>query len=190
MDTKDKAHEESATQPLPQIRAEPIDVTPDLIIANLTVGGSRVMKWPPDVVQLLKPGIINPNIIWPTTVMVTRIVLTIDPAPAQDPPQMLTSRVSLFGTGWNTGFPVALKWNNAWGFAGTSIPLPSATVDSQGFFAMDVIHQTVHRRHADFYWELNNQLVIVAQQRDQSGLIVRSAYERGIPPHVIWQWVP
>jgi hypothetical protein len=93
-------------------------------------------------------------------------------------------------SGWQTGVPVLLKWNNAWGFVGVSIPLPSATVDSQGFFAMDVIHQTVHRRHAEFYWELNNQLVLVAQQKDQNGLIVRSADERGILPHVIWQWVP
>jgi hypothetical protein len=190
MDAEGKGLEEFANQPLPKIRAEQIEVTPDLIIANLTLGGSRVMKWPSDVAQLFREGIINPNILWPTMIKVSRIVLIVDPAPGQDPPQLVTSRVSLFGAGWQTAFPVSLKWNNAFGFPGASITLPAATVSSAGFFALDVIHQTVHRRHADFYWDFNLQLVIVAQQKDQSGKIVLSADERGIPPHVIWQWVP
>jgi hypothetical protein len=190
MDNDSKALEEFARSPLPEIRAEPVNVTPELIIANLTLGGSRVMKWPPDVLGKIRPGILDPHVLWPTMVMVTRIVLIVDPAPTDDPPQTVWSRVSLFGAGWQTGFPVSLKWNNAWGFPGTSIPLPTAAVDSAGFFAMDLVHKTVHRRHTDFLWEYLNQLVIVAQQKNQSGQIILTADERGIPPHVIWQWVP
>ena len=148
------------------------------------------MKWPPDVAERIRPGVLDPSVTWPTMVMVTRIALTVDPAPGDDPPQTVWSRVSLLGSGWKTDLPVSLKWNNAFGFPGASIALPTATVDSRGFFGLDVVQKTVHRRHADFYWELNNQLVIVAQQKNASGMIVLDAYERGIPPHVVWQWVP
>ena len=48
--------------------------------------------------------------------------------------------------------------------------------------------KAVKRPAKDWYWEANNQLVLVAQQPMTGGL--RTAYQRYIPPHVLWQWVP
>src|SRR5262245_18621206 len=103
MEQDSKALEEDAYSPFPEIRAEPATVTPALIIANLTLGGRRVMKWPPEVAGKIRPGILDPHMLWPTMVMVARIVLIVDPAPTEDPPQPVGSRVSLFGAGWQTG---------------------------------------------------------------------------------------
>src|SRR5262245_44238962 len=127
------------------IRSEPVHVTPELIVANLTLGGSSV-RWPPQILTRLHHDVLDPHVKFPLTVKVTRIFLSIDPAPTADPPQTVWSRVSIFGGGWGHAFPVSLKWNNAFGFAGASIPLPPVTVDSGGFFRVDVVHKTVHRR--------------------------------------------
>lgn len=173
-----------------EISAHPVETTQEYLAKTLTVSGGRLRDLRGGFSEFFDPSRIEAALIWPTAIWATRIVLTVNPAPAEDPPQQVSSRVSFFGTGWEPGRPVSLKWNNAFGFPGASIPLPDAMPGSNGFFAIDVVHKTVHKRHGEFYWEFMNQLVIVAQQKAPSGQILRSADQRGIPPHVIWQWVP
>jgi hypothetical protein len=185
----DLAFAESVGSPLPEIRVKPFNVTAEMIGAALTVGERRVMKWPTSIVELFRPGITD-HVVWPTSVLVTRIMLSVDPAPGQEPPQTVWSDVSLLGLGWQPSLTVSLKWNNAWDFPGTSIALGDVVPDSHGFFGLEVAHKTVRRHPPDYEWSFMNTLVIVAQQKDASGKIVLNAEERGIPPHVIWQWVP
>jgi hypothetical protein len=180
----------STPTPYPEITAKPLEVTPELIASHLTIGGSRVMKWPPSAIEQFAAGQIDIHRWMPTTISVSRITLMVDPAPGAEPPQTVWSRVTIFGTGWDRNRPVALKWNNAWGFPGTSIPLPDAAPGPGGIFSMEVVHKTVHRRHSEFYWDHNLQLVLVARQTHPNGAPLLDAHQRGIPPHVIWQWVP
>jgi len=42
----------------------------------------------------------------------------------------------------------------------------------------------------DWVWEANAQLVLVAQQGPVGDPSFRTAHQRFIPPHVLWQWVP
>jgi hypothetical protein len=58
-----------------------------------------------------------------------------------------------------------------------------------GFLKVQTVRQTVKRPSKQWYWEANNQLVMVAQQHLGTPDKVE-ADQRGIPPHVLWQWVP
>jgi hypothetical protein len=103
--------------------------------------------------------------------------------------------VSIFGFGFEPGVAVKTKWNNAFGFpdngaGANSIQLQSPVPDSGGRFAFQVVHKAVERAAKDWYWEGNNQLVLVAQQPQSGSPILREAHQRHIPPHVLWQWVP
>ena len=171
------------------IRSETFEITPDLVAANLSFGGSQVMKLPGEMVSAVERIWLDPDFVWPTTVSVTRISLSVEPEPGSEPPEQVWSRVSILGTGWATDSPVSLKWNNAFGFPGASIALPDAQPGQSGFFGVDVVLKATPKRHPDFVWDYNNQLVLVAQQKASSGQIVRSADQRAIPPHVVWQWV-
>lgn len=186
---KDEHPEADALVRQLEISVHPVEITKEYLAKTLTISGGRIMDLTSPASEFFDPAHINLSIVWPTQILVTRIALTVDPAPGADPPQTVTSRVSFLGMGWEPGRPVSLKWNNAHGFPGASIALSDAMPGSNGFFAVDAVHKTVHRRHGEFYWDLNNQLVIVAQQKAPSGQILRYADERGIPPHVIWQWV-
>lgn len=173
-----------------KIELHPGEVTQDYLAKTLTISGGRIRDLHTlGGSEFLDPSRISISVLFPTAIYVTRIMLSVDAAPAEDPPQHVTSRVSFFGTGWEPGRPVSLKWNNAFGFPGASIALGDAMPGSNGMFRIDAVHTAVHRRHADFYWGDNLQLVIVAQQKAPSGKIERYADQRGIPPHVIWQWV-
>lgn len=190
MSIKDTFESDGAFAEYPEISATQLEVTPELVASHLTIGGGRVMKWPASISDRFAVERIDIHLLMPTTISVSRITLIVDPAPGANPPQTVWSRVAIFGTGWDPSRPVSIKWNNAFGFPGASIPLPDATPNSGGMFAMEVVHKTVHRRHSDFYWDLNLQLVLVARQTHPNGAPLLDADERGIPPHVIWQWVP
>lgn len=129
------------------------------------------------------------------TITVREISLSTDPAPGASPPESVWARVSMYGFGFEPGIAVVTKWNNAFGFpdngaGANSILLQSPVPDSHGRFAFQVMHKAVKRAAKDWIWDANNQLVIVAQQSHPGGPILRQAYERFIPPHVLWQWVP
>ena len=171
------------------IRSDSFEVTPELVSENLTFGAGHLMKLPAEMISAMERIWLDRDFVWPTTISITRISLSVDPAPGEEPPQEVWSRVSILGTGWSKDRPVSLKWNNAFGFPGASIALPDAQPTETGFFGVDVVLRTTHRQHADFVWDYNNQLVLVAQQKAQSGQIERSADQRGVPPHVVWQWV-
>ncbi len=170
-------------------KSEPFEITPSMVAANLSFGGNQVVQLPGEMMSAVERIWLDANFTWPTTISVTRIMLTVEPAPGGDPPQQVWSRVSIMGTGWAPDRPVSLKWNNAFGFPGASIPLPDARPGKNGFFGIDVVIKTTPRRGADFVWEQNNQLVLVAQQRADNGQIQREADQRAIPPHVVWQWM-
>lgn len=167
------------------ISSEPFEVTADLVATSLTFGGGQL---PDEMMSTVQRVWLDKDFSWPTTLAVTRIMLSVEPSPDSEPPQEVWSRVSILGTGWHSDRPVSLEWNNAFGFPGASIALPEAQPDENGFFGIDVVMKTTPRRHSDFVWEHNNQLVLVAQQKDEEGQIERSASQRAIPPHVIWQW--
>ena len=167
------------------ISSEPFEITAELVAANLSFGGGQL---PDEMMSAVERIWLDKDFTWPTTLAVTRVMLSVDPSPDSEPPQEVSSRVSILGTGWATDRPVSLKWNNAFGFPGASIALPDAQPDENGFFGVEVVMKTTPRRHSDFVWEHNNQLALVAQQMDEDGQIEHSAAERAIPPHVIWQW--
>lgn len=167
------------------ISSTPFEVTADLVAANLTFGGGQL---PDEMLSAVERIWLDKDFSWPTTLAVTRIMLSVEPSPDTEPPQEVWSHVSILGTGWASDRPVSLIWNNAFGFPGASIALPDAQPDQHGFFGVDVVMKTTPRRHSDFVWEQNNQLVLVAQQRDEHGQVEHSAAQPAIPPHVIWQW--
>jgi len=167
------------------ISSEPFEVTAELVAANLSFGGGQL---PDEMMGAVERIWLDKEFTWPTTLAVTRIMLSIEPSPDTEPPQEVWSRVSILGTGWAADHPVSLKWNNAFGFPGASIALPDAQPDENGFFGIDVMMKTTPRRHSDFVWEHNHQLALVAQQTDEDGQLDNSAAQRAIPPHVIWQW--
>ncbi|MET3768337.1 hypothetical protein ABIB15_001017 [Marisediminicola sp. UYEF4] len=167
------------------ISSEPFEVTAELVATNLNFGGGQL---PDEMMSTVERIWLDTDFTWPTTLAVTRIMLSVEPSPDTEPPQEVWSRVSILGTGWASDRPVSLTWNNAFGFPGASIALPAAQPNDNGFFGIDVVMKTTPRRHSDFVWEHNNQLVLVAQQKDEAGQIEHSAAQRAIPPHVIWQW--
>ncbi|MCY7326301.1 MAG: hypothetical protein LH605_09250 [Microbacteriaceae bacterium] len=167
------------------ISSEAFEVTAGLVAANLTFGGGQL---PGEMISTVERIWLDKDFIWPTTITVTRIMLSAEPSADTEPPQEVWSRVSILGTGWATDRPVSLNWNNAFGFPGASITLPDAQPDPAGFFGLDVVLKTTPRRHSDFVWDHNNQLVLVAQQKAKDGQIENSAAQRAIPPHVVWQW--
>lgn len=127
---------------------------------------------------------------WPPTVSVTEIVMSTQPAPGSHPPQSVASSVSVIGFGFRPGVPVRLKWNNAWGFSGTFVPLPDAVPNTGGRFALVLQHTTIQKPGKNWVWEQQNQLVLVAQQLRPNGSIENSDDYRPVPPHVLWKWVP
>lgn len=167
------------------ISSEPFEITAELVATNLNFGGGQL---PDEMMSTVERIWLDTDFTWPTTLAVTRIMLSVEPSPDTEPPQEVWSRVSILGTGWASDRPVSLTWNNAFGFPGASIELPAAQPNDNGFFGIDVVMKTTPRRHSDFVWEHNNQLVLVAQQKDEAGQIEHSAAQRAIPPHVIWQW--
>lgn len=170
------------------LRAESFEITPELVAANLTFGGRQVMKLPGEMVSAVERIWRDSEFVWPTTVSVTGITMDVEPNPGAEPPQHAWSRVSVLGTGWTPGQPVALKWNNAFGFPGDAISLPDAEAGPNGFFGVDIVLKTVPKRHTDFVWAQQDQLVLEAQQPGKDGTILR-ADQRAIPPHVVWQWI-
>lgn len=171
------------------LRSESFEITPELVAANLTFGGSQVMKLPGEMISAVERIWLDTEFTWPTTISVTSISMSVEPAPGAEPPQEVWSHVSILGTGWAADKPVTLKWNNAFGFPDATIVLPEAKPGPTGFFGVDVIMKTAPKRHADFVWDLANQLVLVAEQKSSDGKATRTAEQRAIPPHVVWQWI-
>ena len=172
-----------------QISSEPFEITSELVAANLFASAHDAIELPEEMKSTVERIWRDAAFTWPTTISVTRITLSVDETPGADQPQSVYSRVSVIGTGWDGDRPVALKWNNAFGFPGASINLPDAQPTSTGFFGVDLILKTTPRKHAEFVWESNNQLVLVAQQKADSGQITRQTEQRALPPHIVWQWV-
>jgi hypothetical protein len=182
-----------------EMRFEPLEVTPELLLDGLTVWGAPIG---PRVVGRLSDGIRAllelPWDAWPTTIRVTEISMSTEPIPVPtpwDPPERTWSRVTNVGGGWKPNEPVIVKWNNAFGFpdngeGANSIKLQSPVPDANGRFAFQTVHRGVTRPAAEWRWEANLQLVLVARQGQVGSPDYRDADQRYIPPHVLWQWVP
>jgi hypothetical protein len=186
-----------------EMRFEPLEVTPDLVMNGLTLWDTPIRG---EAVTRLRDGIREllelPWDAWAPTVGVSEISISTEPSPVTSPwgPHEVTwARVSIFGYGFIPaaagGVGVTTKWNNAFGFpdngeGANSIYLQSPLPDANGRFAFQVLHRGVRRPAKEWRWELNNQLVLDAQQRQPDIADWRRAHQRGIPPHVLWQWVP
>lgn len=179
-----------------EMRFEPLEVTVDLLRDGLKLWDAplHTAAYTSQLVDAIREIYSLKWDFFTPTIGVKEISLSTDPAPGSSPPQTVWARVSIFGFGFEPGVAVATKWNNAFGFpdngaGANSIKLQSPVPDSHGRFAFQVLHKAVKRAAKDWTWDANNQLVIVGQQ-PQSGPILRQAYQRYIPPHVLWQWVP
>jgi hypothetical protein len=177
-----------------EMRFEPLEVTPELLMKGLAVWGAPI---PSGAATRLMPGIRelfeSPWTVWAPTIRVTQISISTEPNPFPTPwtpPEVTWARVSILGLGWEPGAPVITKWNNAFGFPdngeGTnSIKLQTPIPDQSGHFAFQTLHRGVPRPRSEWQWEANKQLVIVAYQGP-----LRMASQPHIPPHVLWQWIP
>lgn len=173
-----------------EVHAETMEVTVEQFLGGLTVFGSHFGGHSTKLVDAVREIYVLPWDSWTPTVAVTQIMLTTQPAPGAHPPQSVSSSVNVMGFGFRPGVPVRLKWNNAWGFPGTSIPLPDGLPDSRGRFALVLQHTTIQKPGKNWIWEQQNQLVLVAQQLRANGSIEHQADYRPVPPHVLWKWVP
>lgn len=179
---------DAAEQPDLALESEAFEVTPALVAANLSFGGNDVVHLPDEMFGAVERIWRDRDFTWPTTLTVIRITLSVEPDADPGAPQQVRSRVSVLGTGFSSDQPVLLSWGNAFGFPDATIPLPEAQADEGGFFGVDLLLKTVPKRHSQFVWEFENQLVLIAQQIGPDGAILRRAEQRGIPPHVVWQW--
>jgi hypothetical protein len=178
-----------------ELRFEDLEVTPDLFGDGLTLWGGSLRTYATHLNDAVRSLYALPWDAWTPTIGVREISLSTDPAPGSSPPETVWARVSIFGFGFEPGFAVETKWNNAFGFpdngaGANSIQLQSPVPDAHGRFAFQVIHHAVRRPAKDWLWAPNLQLVLVAQQSHPGGPILRQADQRYIPGHVLWQWVP
>lgn len=172
------------------VRAEAQEVTLERFVEGVTIFGAPVRSYSSNLLDAVKEIYALAWDRWPPTIAVTQIVLTTQPAPGSQPPQSVSSSVSVMGLGFRPGVPVRLKWNNAWGFPGTSVPLPDAMPNGAGRFALVLQHTTISKPGKNWVWEQPNQLVLVAQQLRPNGSIENEADYRPVPPHILWKWVP
>ena len=181
------------------MRFEALDVTPELFAKGLTLWGGSLDGILVDRLDDQLRDLLRVEWhVFPATIRVTEISVSTEPRtlPAAGfPPEVTWARVSIFGAGFRPGVPVQTKWNNAFGFpdngvGSNSILLQSPVPDAQGRFAYQVIHRGKLRAAQDWVWEANAQLVLVAQQGPVGDPSFRTAHQRFIPPHVLWQWVP
>ena len=177
-----------------EMRVEPLELTVELFQDGLTLWDLPLLNYKSEFAVAVNEIYALPWYVWTPTVGVREISLSTDPAPGSSPPEVVWARVSIFGFGWEPGVAVRTKWNNAFGFpdngaGANSILLPSPVPDAGGRFAFQVIHKTIRRAAKDWLWGDNLQLVLDAQQ-PRPGAPNREAYQRYIPGHVLWQWVP
>jgi hypothetical protein len=182
-----------------EMRFDELEVTPELLLQGLNLWDTPMTL---DRAGPLTEGIRGLLELewsaWPTTIGVSQISISTEPNPLPvvgQPPEITWARVSIFGFGWKPGSPVITKWNNAFGFpdngeGANSIKLQTPTPDSGGRFAFQTIHRGKPRAAKDWVWDANAQLVIVARQGTPGSTDYLQAYQRYIPPHVLWQWVP
>jgi hypothetical protein len=183
-----------------EMRFEPLEVTPDLLLSGFTLWNTPVKANIASKLDDVIGGLFELSWeVWPATVAVSRISVFTEPritATFAEPPEITWARVSIFGFGFVPGIPVTTKWNNAFGFpdngeGANSIKLQSPVPDAGGRFAFQTIHRGVLRPAAEWRWEPNLQLVLVAYQGETIGTPnERAASQRYIPPHVLWQWIP
>ena len=163
-------------------RSEPLEVTPDLVAANLSFGGDQ-LELPDEMMSAVRRIYQDQDFNWPTTVAVTRIgSAAVDRADAT----AAWSRISVLGTGYDPKRPVSLSLTNASGFSGGSVHLVDAAPNESGFLGVDVIVKAVERRSAE--WSGDPSLTLLAQQTD-GGRFTHRAELGGLPPHALWQWV-
>jgi hypothetical protein len=173
-----------------QVRAEAQELTLEHLAAGATVFDLPILGFGSKLVDAMKEIYQVSWEYWPPTIWVSQILVNSTPAAGANPPQNVTTTVSVFGLGFRPGVPVNLKWNNAIGFPGATVPLPDATPDSHGRFGLVLHHTTVTKAAKDWYWEYMNQLVLVAQQHRPDGSIEFDDDFRGVPGHVLWKWIP
>ncbi|MFP7760055.1 hypothetical protein [Marisediminicola sp. LYQ134] len=164
---------------------ESFEITPALVAANLSFGGDRTLTLPGEMVSAVERIWNDRDFTWPTSITLTRVsVNSVDGDGSGS-----VTRVSILGTGWSETSPVSLYWANADGFPAATISLPAVNAADAGFFGATITLTTVPRAAADFSWDAASQLVLIAEQRDESGTVVRRAEQRGLPPHIVYHWV-
>jgi hypothetical protein len=180
-----------------EMRSEPMEVTPELLLGGLTLWDAPISGFATPLREGVQRLLELPWDVWPATVAVTQISISTEPVVVPtpwSPPEVTWARVSIIGFGWAPNVEVITKWNNAFGFAdngegANSIKLQTPLPDANGRFAFQTLHRGVPRPAAEWPWDANRQLVLVARQ----GLGTpdyRYADQRYIPPHVLWQWIP
>lgn len=177
-----------------QLASEPFEITPELVAANLFASAHDTIELPDEMKSTVERIWRDADFSWPTTISVTQVTFRVDDAPGaqtsqSEPSQSVYSRVSVLGTGWDAERPVSLAWGNAFGFPGDSITLPEAQPTANGFFGIDLILKTTPRKNAEFVWDAKDQLMLVARQTAENGQVIRETEQRGLPPHILWQWV-
>ena len=192
-----------------QLDSEPFEITPELVAANLFASAHDTIELPDEMKSTVERIWRDADFTWPTTISVTQVTFRVDDAPGAKssqsassqsassqsassqsvPSQSVYSRVSVLGTGWDAERPVSLAWGNAFGFPGDSITLPEAQPTANGFFGIDLILKTTPRKNAEFVWDAKDQLMLVARQTAENGQVIRETEQRGLPPHILWQWV-
>jgi len=173
-----------------EVRAEPLELTLEKFVAGTSIFGSPIRDFSSRFIDATKEIFQISWEFWPPTIWVDQILVNATPAAGAHPPQNVKTDVSVFGLGFRPGVPVNLKWNNAFGFPGASVPLPDGIPDSHGRFGLVLHHTTVSKPAKDWYWEYMNQLVLVAQQRRPDGFIEFEDDFRAVPGHVLWKWIP
>ena len=173
-----------------EVRAEPLELTLEKFVAGTSIFGSPIRDFSSRFIDATKEIFEISWEFWPPTIWVDQILVNATPAAGAHPPQNVKTDVSVFGLGFRPGVPVNLKWNNAFGFPGASVPLPDGIPDSHGRFGLVLHHTTIAKPAKDWYWEYLNQLVLVAQQRRPDGFIEFQDDFRAVPGHVLWKWVP
>ena len=178
-----------------EMRVEEMEFTPELFQEGLTLWGTPLHAFTSNFKDAIRDIYRIQWDFWPPTVGVREISLSTDPAPGSSPPETVWARVSIFGFGFEPGVPVVTKWNNAIGFAdnGAGARLdPPAVADARRQRPVRLPGTAQDGRAAakDWLWGENIQLVLDAQQRIGTTPNRREAYQRGIPGHVLWQWVP
>lgn len=162
-------------------RISPFEVTATMVAADFAASGGPDFELPAEMLGTIERIWQDRHFTWPTTVSVLEIGSTVDDDGA------IWSTVSVLGTGWAPGTPVALRFDNAFGRPGDVVTLPSAESSDTGFFGVDVSFRTLPRRSSEWIWDADRQVGLVAEQTVDGE--TRTARQAQLPAHTVWRWV-
>src|SRR5215211_5637846 len=93
-----------------EMRFEPLEVTPDLLLAGLSVWDAPIARRATTRLnEAIRALLESPWDAWPATIRVTQISMSTEPVVVPtpwDPPEITRARVSIVGFGWAPNEPV------------------------------------------------------------------------------------